>query len=233
MLSQCLPWVCLSGFMLDETLWDDVVANLPEQQSVECRSLTQGETIAAMADHIAMSMPEKAILIGFSLGGYVARSLAARYPDRVAGLVLIATSLREDTPAQRQAKLETLEVQRHLHFRGIGRGAIIKTLRPNNNHNELLIARIREMSQRLGFEVLQRQSLLDRSTPVAEKIACPTLIIAAEEDQMRSPDEQKELQQHIPQAQLVTVANSGHMIPLEQPQKLTRIIEQWVQTNCL
>lgn len=227
-----LPWVCISGFMLDETLWDDMVRYLPAKQQLLPIALAQGDTIAAMANNIALHVPERFILVGFSLGGYVARALTARYPERVAGLVLIATSLREDTPAQRAAKLDILDVQRHLHFRGIGRAAIVRTLRPDNNKNEVLIARIRAMSERLGFDVLERQSLLDRSTFPGQKINCPTLIIAGEQDQMRSMDELKELQNHISQAQLTVIADSGHMIPLEQPQHLAETIQAWIQRSC-
>lgn len=231
MSEQLLPLACISGFMLDETLWDDMDKYLPKQQPLYRYSLASGDTITAMADRIAEQMPDRTILIGFSLGGYVARAIAARHPQQVAGLVLIATSLREDTPTQRKAKLDTLEVQRHLHFRGIGRAAIIKTLRPDNINNEPLISKIRAMGEGLGFDVLQRQSLVDRSTPAGQKITCPTLIIAAQGDQMRSAEEQDELLQHIPQAILVTIADSGHMIPLEQPEKLAQTIEQWLKNH--
>ena len=233
MMGQSLPWVCIPGFMLDETLWNDMVTYLPKQQPICHSSLTDGDTISSIADNIVKHTPERFILLGFSLGGYVARSIAARYPKRVAGLVLIATSLRDDTPAQRKAKIDTLEIQRHLRFRGIGRVAIVKTLRPDNNNNETLINRIRAMSERLGFGELEKQSILDRSTPVGQEISCPTLIVAGEQDQMRSMEEFQELQHFIPQAQSIVIANSGHMIPLEQPEKLAQTIQKWVQKNLL
>ena len=41
-----------------------------------------------MAGSIAAASAGRAIVVGLSLGGYVAMDLAARWPDRVAGLVL-------------------------------------------------------------------------------------------------------------------------------------------------
>ncbi|PIT48593.1 alpha/beta hydrolase [Snodgrassella communis] len=226
---ELLPWMCISGFMLDETLWDDMQSSLAMPQSVQCVALANGDSIAAMADDIAAKAPERFVAIGFSLGGYVARALAAKYPQRVAALVLIATSLREDTPEQRAAKLNALHMQKHLHFRGLGHKAIMQTLRPDNQNNQVLITRIRHMGERLGFDVLSRQSLLNRATPDGQKISCPTLIIAAAQDQMRSLDEVRELQEFIPQASMKIIEDSGHMLPLEQPQLLAETISCWVQ----
>jgi pimeloyl-ACP methyl ester carboxylesterase len=229
MTKELLPWVCISGFMLDETLWDDMLSSQAAPQSVKCVSLANGDSIAAMADIIAASAPKNFVLVGFSLGGYVARALAAKYPQRVSALVLIATSLREDTPEQRNAKLNSLQIQQHMHFRGLGKKAIVQTLRPDNQNNQVLINRIRHMSERLGFDVLSRQSLLNRATPDDQKISCPTLIIAAAQDQMRSLDEAQELQEFIPQAKLKIIENSGHMLPLEQPEVLAETISGWIQ----
>jgi pimeloyl-ACP methyl ester carboxylesterase len=42
----------------------------------------------SVAESIAATRPGRAIVVGLSLGGYVAMELASRMPDRVAGLVL-------------------------------------------------------------------------------------------------------------------------------------------------
>jgi len=54
------------------------------------------------------------------------------------------------------------------------------------------------------------------------------LIIAAAQDQMRSIDEAKELQEFIPQASLKIIENSGHMLPLEQPEILAQTVSDWL-----
>jgi pimeloyl-ACP methyl ester carboxylesterase len=110
----------------------------------------------------------------------------------------------------------------------LGHKAIMQTLRPDNQNNQVLITRIRRMGERLGFDVLSRQSLLNRATPDGQRISCPTLIIAAAQDQMRSLDEARELQEFIPQASMKILEDSGHMLPLEQPQLLAETISCWV-----
>src|SRR4051812_296462 len=53
-----------------------------------------------MAQHVLVGAPEHFALIGFSMGGYVARHIACLVPKRVQALVLVATSARADTPEQ-------------------------------------------------------------------------------------------------------------------------------------
>ena len=102
---QPISLVLIPGFMLDETLWDGFCPLLPNHWKVSRTTLAGGNTIKEIAQHIAEQSPERFVLIGFSLGGYIARQLAADYPERVSALVLAARSLREDTEQQAKAKL--------------------------------------------------------------------------------------------------------------------------------
>jgi len=98
-MSNSLSIVLIPGFMLDDSLWDDLIIELPSEWHVFKANLLNGNTIPEIALSIAHNAPEKFILIGFSLGGYIARSLAEQFPDRLSALILIASSLRPDTPA--------------------------------------------------------------------------------------------------------------------------------------
>ncbi|MNW20684.1 Alpha/beta hydrolase family protein [compost metagenome] len=54
--------------------------------------------------------------------------------------------------------------------------------------------------------------------------------MAADADRLRSAEEAEELQRGIAGSALETVAHSGHMIPLEQPKALARVITEWLKT---
>lgn len=223
-----LPLVLIPGFMLDESLWDEFIEHVPHHRESHCANLLHGQSIAEMAQAVAAHAPSKFILIGFSLGGYVARSLLAQFPERVAALILIATSLRSDSPQQRQLKHAALQAAAQGEFRGLSAASISKSLHEDRAKDKQLLQRVRAMGRRMGYEVFARQSLLERGGIPTSIIHCPTLIIAAAQDALRSSEETRELCEAIPWASVEVVQGSGHMIPLEQPELLARLVSDWL-----
>jgi pimeloyl-ACP methyl ester carboxylesterase len=220
------PLVLIPGYMLDDALWDGMLPFLPPELPLHFASLAEGDSIAAMAQAVLAQCPPQFSLLGFSMGGYVAREVVRRAPGRVRSLALVATSSRADLPLQVEQRSKAARVALPGPFRGLGRSAIAQSLRPDNAGNEALVAQVRAMGERLGRAVFMRQSLIvrDADTGRLSGIRCPTLVVAGAEDQLRSQDEARELADGIPGAQLATVPGAGHLIPLEQPQALANIL---------
>ncbi|HHS3096308.1 TPA: esterase/lipase family protein [Klebsiella oxytoca] len=72
--AENLPVVLIPGFMLDETLWDDFIAAFPDSRPFIPASLNEGTTIQDIAASIAQKLPERFVLVGFSLGGLRSQS---------------------------------------------------------------------------------------------------------------------------------------------------------------
>ncbi len=221
------PLVLIPGYMLDDALWDGMLPFLPPELPLHFASLAEGDSIAAMAHAVLAKCPPQFSLLGFSMGGYVAREIVRFAPERVQSLALVATSSRADLPIQVEQRTKAARATPLGPFRGLGRAAIAQSLHPDNAANEALVSQVRAMGERLGREVFVRQSLIvrDADTGRLSDIQCPTLVVAAAEDQLRGPQEARELADGIPGAQLVTVPNAGHLIPLEQPQALATAIK--------
>jgi len=115
-------------------------------------------------------------------------------------------------------------------FSGLSRTAVATSLHPQQRDNLELIERVRAMGMRLGGEVFRRQSMLDRPGDIERliDIRCPTLVVAADHDQLRSLEEARELQAGIPGATLEVIEDSGHMIPIEAPARLAEVIVPWL-----
>ena len=223
-----LPLVLLPGFMLDETLWDEVVPLLQWPAPAHRLPLGPGTTTEEIARSIARAAPERFVLIGFSLGGYLARKVAELFPERVAALVLVASSLESDTPERAKAKQDAIRALDPSSFRGLSTGSIAQSLHPDRRGDRELVARIREMGRRLGYEAMVVQSGLQRDGIAAESLTCPTLVIGADQDSLRSEAETRKLGVTILGAKLVLIEQSGHMLPLEQPTALTEAIKIWL-----
>ncbi|MGJ7918214.1 alpha/beta fold hydrolase [Massilia sp. LXY-6] len=221
------------GFMADETLWRDLEAPLARFAPIHHADLRHDSSIAAMAHRALDAAPASFLLIGFSMGGYVAREIARLAPERVRALVLIATSTRPDTPALRQRKGAIGKAAPSIAFSGLSRTAVASSLHPKQRDNEPLIERVRAMGMRLGGEVFRRQSMLERPGDLDRliDIRCPTLVVAAAQDQLRSLEEARELQAGIPGATLDVIEDTGHMIPIEAPQRLADLIVPWLERH--
>ena len=220
------PLVLIPGYMLDDALWDGMLPLLPPELPLHFASLAEGDSITAMAQAVLAKCPPQFSLLGFSMGGYVAREMVRLAPGRVQSLALVATSSRADLPLLVEQRTKAARATPLGTFRGLGRAAIAQSLHPDHAANEALVAQVRIMGERLGREVFVRQSLIvrDADTGRLAGISCPTLVVAAADDQLRSLEEARELADGIPGAQLVTVPNAGHLIPLEQPQALASAI---------
>jgi poly(3-hydroxyalkanoate) synthetase len=56
----------------------------------------------------------------------------------------------------------------------------------------------------------------------AGTIGCPTLVLVGDSDLLTPPELSVEIADGIPWVRLVVVAGSGHLTPLDQPEKATR-----------
>ena len=225
----------IPGFMADATLWDalkdEMTDDLAPFGPLVATDLSRGEDIESMAAAILADAPDRFVAVGFSMGGYVARELARMAPERVTALILIATSARGDTEELIRQRRSALKAPPRA-FKGLSRPAIVSSLHPDLAGDEAMIARVRDMGLRLGGEVFHRQSAMARAGDLDRlgEIVQPTLIVAADADRLRGMDEAEELHRGIAGSTLVHVPDSGHMIPLEQPQALAKVMAEWLAT---
>ncbi len=228
--------VLVPGYMLDRDLWAEFEAGLaavgPQGLSLHHADLSQDATIETMAARLLAAAPERFVLVGFSMGGYVARTVVRSAPQRVLALVLIATSSEADSDIQRQRKEAVARSFDPSRFAGLSRSAVLSSVAPAHADSSI-IGRIQAMGDRLGGGVFQRQSALVRTSDADRlgEISCPTLIVAGAEDRLRRLDEAKALHDGIPHSTLAVVPGSGHMIPLEAPEDLVEIVAPWLRAN--
>jgi len=228
-----MPVLLVPGFMADETLWDDVAPALERFGPVVHADLRHDTSVEAMARRVLETAPPSFLLVGFSMGGDVARKIARQAPERVRALVLVATSTRGDTAVLQKRKGAIGNAAPSIAFSGLSRTAVATSLHPQQRDNEVLIERVRAMGMRLGGEVFRRQSILDRPGDLERsgEIRCPTLVVAAAQDQLRSLEEAREMATAIPGAELAVIDDTGHMIPIEAPQRLVDVIVPWLAAH--
>ena len=222
--------VLLPGFMCDKDLWTDMVPGLGALGTIHYGNVYEDSTLDGMALRVLASSPERFVLVGFSMGGFVARVLALMASERVTGVAFIASSARgysDEEIARRKAGYQPGDRPP----RAAGEIPIARGLRPDRENDPMLIDRLRAMQRRLGREVRKRQAALVRRDGYAdlEHIACPSLVVACRQDRLRSLAESERMAQHLPHARFAILEDCGHMAPLERPHELTALLADWFE----
>lgn len=222
--------ILLPGFMCDADLWSDVVPLLDRRGAVVHGDLSRDDSIDAMAARVLGDAPERFVAVGFSMGGFVAREMALRAPGRVRGLALIATSAMGNPPERTARNRERRARIAGAPFRGLSRSDLRRALHPSRRDDAALVERMLAMGARLGKEVLLRQLGLDREDghDGLRDIRCPALVVAGESDELRPRSETDRLAAGIPGARYEIVPDCGHMVPMERPEALAGLLNDWL-----
>ncbi|NTV70259.1 MAG: alpha/beta hydrolase [Azonexaceae bacterium] len=225
----------LPGLLNDASVFTEQIAALSTVAKVEVGDLSIAETITDMAASILKSASAKHfVLLGLSLGGYVAFEIMRQAPERVAGLVLMDTTARPDTP-ESSAKREAL-----IKLAATDLDAATEQLLPLLSHPDrmnLPAVRgvIQSMASGLGKEVFERQqrAIMGRpdSRPTLKSIACPTLVICGQNDLITPPELATEIADGIKHAKLELIAQCGHLSTLDQPELVCGLLLDWIKHN--
>jgi pimeloyl-ACP methyl ester carboxylesterase len=222
--------VLLPGFLCDKDLWTDMVPGLSALGTIHYGNVYEDSTLEGMARRVLDGSPERFVLVGFSMGGFVSRVLALMAPERVAGVAFVASSARgysKEETERRKAGYRPGDRPP----RAAGEVSTARGLHPNRENDPVLLERLRAMQRRLGREVRARQAALVRLDGYAdlERITCPSLVVACRQDRLRRFAETERMAQHLPYARFAVLEECGHMAPLERPGELTALLAAWIE----
>lgn len=223
----------LPGLLNDASLFTEQTVALSALGTVQVADLTRSETIAELAREALGDAPDgRLVLIGLSMGGYVAFEIMRQAPERVAALVLMDTSARPDTPegkAQREELISLAETDLE---------AVTERLLPRLSHPDMMNLPtvrgvVQSMAVSLGKDVFIRQqrAIMSRpdSRPTLAKISCPTLVVCGRDDLITPPAMSEEIVAGIRNAELRIIEQCGHLSTLDQPEEVSAVLMAWIK----
>jgi len=173
------------------------------------------------------------VIGGLSMGGYVALAHAKKYPTDLRGLVLIDTKAEGDTTEGKQGREKMIALVREKGSKAVADQMMPKMLAPGADKQRPDVAR----HLRLIMEACPPRTIANALAAMRDRpdrthdlpsIPVPALIIVGEHDAITPPAQAQAMAKEIPNAQLVTVRDSGHMSPMEQPQQVNDALRKFV-----
>ncbi|MBE9019496.1 alpha/beta hydrolase [Chroococcidiopsidales cyanobacterium LEGE 13417] len=215
------------------------------------------QTDFAMTDHLCdlealldRYQISECLVLGWSLGGILAMELALRLPERVKGLILIATAARP------RGSHPAISWQDNLYT---GLAAIANALQPGDRWHidtfgkRSLFRYLVQQHTPATYEYIAKYAVsayLQTSSPAQRalftalksgynrlqdlsQIQCPSLIMAGAADRHITPESSQETAQHLPNSEWICYPNTAHLFPWEIPDRVLSDIDKWLVLHSL
>lgn len=198
---------------------------------------------AIVADLIAQLQLDRPLIVGHSLGGAVSMALALNYPDKIAGLALVAplTQVQEDVPAAFRGLMIASPAARAI----IARTLAIPMIRLRSAQSRDVLFAPEPVTP--GFDIdfggamlarprafyaasTEMVAVNDALAPLVARygeIALPVRILFGEGDQvLAAPLHGTQTAAAIRGAQCTIVPGAGHMLPVTDPARVAAFIAE-------
>lgn len=246
-----VPVLLVHGFPLDHSMWDAQVKALSARARVIAPDLRgcgqtplapgDGERGISMEDYAndlaelldAIDVREPIVLVGFSMGGYVAWQFVRQHGHRIRALVLCDTRTKADTEEARAGRIKMAE-----NVADWGSGRVAEMLGPKLVHPATfeerpdVVKAVRAMVERTppaGIAAAQRgMAARPDVTDILPHVTVPTMVLVGEADAISSPAEMQEIADAIPGAEYFVIPAAGHMISMENPDAVNAALIRFV-----
>ena len=237
------PVVFLHGYPLSRAMWDaqrDALITRARVIRIDFRGMGSSTTapgpylmeslaadVSCVLDAIGI---ERVSIAGHSMGGYVAMAFARMFTERVERLALVCSRLDADsqsriTERNRMAdQLEAGEITA-VNIAGMFANADVHR-QPDVAARALKMVQGNDLR---GLAQMQRGlALRVDSSDIAAELDLPVLIIGGQLDHMVPSTITQEMAQAFPQARLDWCEASGHLAPMEEPNRVSALLADWL-----
>lgn len=192
----------------------------------------------ALADMFDAAGIERAHVLGHSVGGMIAQEFYHRYPQRVASLVLSATSAAfgSKDPAWTEDFLRqrTDELNRYDNFQQAAPHMLDKFMgaRTPQAMRQLAMLAAHPIQKEAYVQVMRLLTTFDRKSDAASILA-PALLLAGELDTQAPPKGMKRLAEQIPNGRFVQLDGRSHMANIEAPEEFNAVVQAFISAASL
>jgi len=225
-MTESLTLVLIHGHGVDASIWNSIDADLVSAMPVlkpDFSRLTTRTTIEGYAEelmnYLRTVQANRVVLVGHSMGGYIALAFAERYPALVAGLVLYHSTPTADAADRREQRQKTIDELRTQGTAPFIEKQMPKVVAPSYPADkvEQLIDRYRTLpadALAVGMEAIMSRP---DWTHVLWDATVPMRLILGKEDQVIPYEKTRELADLSDLIDVTGIEQAGHLSMVEQP----------------
>ena len=241
------PVMLLHGFAEDGRIWKQMAARLAETYTVIVPDIPGSGQSGMLADeHAGMDgyaeainavllaeKIEKVVIIGHSMGGYIALAFAEKYPEKLNALGLFHSSAYADDAAKVETRQKAIEF-----IKQNGAAAFLKTSIPglfadtekSKQHIDILLGQGKTFTDAALMQYYESMIARPDRTAVLKQLDKPIFFLMGEHDKA-VPFQHSLEQSHIPSlAHIHILRNSAHMGMLEESADSFDAVAHFLQT---
>jgi 3-oxoadipate enol-lactonase len=245
-----IPVVFLHAFPLDRRMWAPqesfakhfrfISVDFPGfgESPIGIASSMESMGRAVMKTLDGISLREKAVFVGLSMGGYVLFQIARIFPDRIRAAAFISTRSGADTPEGRQKRLENIEIVKKQGVNAFLEKAIPGLL-GETTHKERpeVFSKVRSLAatQTADGIIAALTGMAERpdTSTVLDGLQCPALFVAGAEDTIIKSAEMEAMSKRVKNSEFHLVEKAGHLLSLERPDALEDLLNHFLKRRVL
>jgi 3-oxoadipate enol-lactonase len=249
------PLLLLAGLGYDHWFWHKMVPGLAGQFRVivmDNRGIGRSDkpdgpyTAQLLAADAAALLNElgvaKTAVLGHSMGGFIAQSLALDYPHLVSHLILAATNFGgpRHVPVTAEALAILMDTGGDPVER-VRRGVAVSCAPGFEQRQPGLLAELVAYRQQnplqpgpyqaqlaIGLALMSDAAAFESRLP---QVTAPTLILFGEHDKVVPPANAGLLARQIPHSRVVLLPDAGHFFPLETPEATVTAVADFIHSH--
>lgn len=231
--------IFIPGLGCPGEVWDDVVAQLGDDYESHVLTLAGfagrdpiDEPLSAavrrdLTRYIRSRGLKKPIVVGHSMGGFIAYWIASYHPDLVGGIVIVDASPALDGGLQEARTLrERWKNATDAEFTRLVRGAFLSMTRLRRKM-EPVVAKILLSDRRTFGEAIYEMVATDLRRDVKEIVA-PVLVVAADGGLQHRIKQQAAA---IPDHRVVVLPRTKHFVMWDDPEGFFRVFERFLDDH--
>lgn len=177
---------------------------------------------------------DSCVVVGHSMGGYIAMAFAKKYPEMVSGIVMMHTTPKADSEEKKEARkreIKIIESNRKMLLAKSNPGI---TFAPENREEfsnviEDLARGIMETDDDGIVALLKGMQEREDTSDILKNMKSPSMFIMGEKDEYIPMTYAKELEAEFTNSKFIWLENSGHMGYMEQEEDCIDAIEEFMK----